>query len=142
MEKTLDKILSLKPKNYVFKTDEYKYMGLADGKQYGLIAQDLEKVFPELVKETIQPKVEDENGKTLAEAIPYKSVNYMSLIPILIESIQEQQSIIDTQNELIAKLQKENNVTKANFENQHNINVEMDAKLNELYRQMEAIKGN
>lgn len=43
-------------------------------KQFGLIAQDVEKIFPELV-------YEDGNG--------YKSVNYIGLIPMLIQSIQE-----------------------------------------------------
>ncbi len=42
--------------------------------QFGLIAQDVEKIFPELV-------YEDGNG--------YKSVNYIGLIPMLIQSIQE-----------------------------------------------------
>ena len=140
MEKTLDKVLSLQPKNYLYKTDEYKYMGLANEKQYGLIAQDLEKVFPDLVKEATQPKVEDDNGRTLAESVTYKSVNYIALVPILIESIQEQQDLINKQNEIIAKLQKANNVTQANLENQHTINMEMDAKLNELYKQVSAIE--
>lgn len=141
MENMLDKVLSLQPKNYDFKTNEYKYMGLAQGKQYGLIAQDLEKVFPELVKQVTQPAVEDENGRILAEKVNYKSVNYIALVPILIESIQEQQAIIEKQNEIIIKLQKDNKVTQANFENQHTINIEIDAKLNELYKQLSALEG-
>jgi len=42
--------------------------------QFGLIAQDVEAIYPELV-------YEDGNG--------YKSVNYIGLIPLLIQSIQE-----------------------------------------------------
>lgn len=53
---------------------------------------------------------------------------------------EELQIVIKKQNELIEKLRKANKVTQAHFENQHNINVEMDAKLNELYRQITALK--
>ena len=52
--------------------------------QYGLIAQEVQKVYPNLVKE-------DKNG-TL-------SVNYMGLIPILVESIKE----LKAENELLKK---------------------------------------
>ncbi len=43
-------------------------------KHYGVIAQDLQKIYPDLV-------YEDENG--------YLSVNYIGIIPLLIESIKE-----------------------------------------------------
>jgi len=43
-------------------------------KQYGLIAQDLQKLYPDLV-------YEDKKG--------YLSVNYIGIIPLLIESIKE-----------------------------------------------------
>ena len=47
----------------------------------GLIAQDVQKVYPELVGE-------DNYG--------YLTLNYIDLIPVLIEAIKEQQTIIDT----------------------------------------------
>jgi len=49
-------------------------------KHYGLIAQDLQKIYPDLV-------YEDGNG--------YLSVDYIGLIPLLIESVKELQSQID-----------------------------------------------
>jgi hypothetical protein len=48
-------------------------------KQFGLIAQELEKVIPELVQ---------------TNADGFKTVNYMSLIPFLLEAIKDQQSEI------------------------------------------------
>lgn len=54
---------------------------------YGLMAQDIEKIYPNLV-------TRDENG--------YLSLNYTELIPILISSIQEQNDrIIKLEEELI-----------------------------------------
>jgi hypothetical protein len=72
IENPLDKILSLEGKNYEWKEKT------KPGKQYGLIAQEVEKIIPELVSQ----------GET-------KSVNYTGLIPVLIEAIKDQQKQID-----------------------------------------------
>ena len=69
---SLTKILSLEGKTYEWK-DKTK-----PGKQYGLIAQDVEKIIPELV----------EQGET-------KYLNYTGIIPILIEAIKNKQKQID-----------------------------------------------
>jgi hypothetical protein len=57
------------------------------GTQYGFIAQDVEKIIPELV---------GFNGD-------YKSVNYNGIIPFLVETVKKQQSVIDS---LIARIEK------------------------------------
>jgi hypothetical protein len=98
----LDKINQLKPSTYNYKTDEYGFMNLPQGTQTGLIAQELELVFPELVKEVKEFNHFDENGKVIATTPSFKSVNYTGLIPVLIGAIQEQQQQI---NELKALLQ-------------------------------------
>ncbi len=49
--------------------------------RYGFVAQDLKNIFPELVEE-------DENG--------YLHVDYMGLIPVLVETIKEQQQQLAT----------------------------------------------
>jgi hypothetical protein len=49
-------INKLQPKNYEFKTDEkYASLNLPKGTHYGLLAQDLEQVLPNLVKEAAHP---------------------------------------------------------------------------------------
>jgi len=55
-------------------------MQLTNKPQIGVIAQEVEKVFPELI-------AEDENG--------YKAVGYEKFTPVLIEAIKEQQLKID-----------------------------------------------
>ena len=51
MESSLDKISKLQGVSYEWKMDEYPDFGLTEGKQIGLIAQDVEKELPELVSE-------------------------------------------------------------------------------------------
>ena len=72
----LEDVKKLKVKNFNFKGDNLK--------QIGLIAQEVEEVFPGLVEEEKQPDIQDgEKGEV------YKSVKYSVLVPILVKAIQE-----------------------------------------------------
>jgi len=62
-----------------------------DAEHIGLIAQEVQEVYPELVKE-------DQSG--------YLGVNYTGLIPVLIEAIKEQQATIDDLIKEVEKLKK------------------------------------
>ena len=84
---TLAKILQIDGKSYTMKKDE------SEKQKIGLLAQDIEKVFPELVSES--------NG--------IKSVNYQGLVPVLINALKEQQTEIDklkTQEERLDRLER------------------------------------
>ena len=79
----LAKLLEIDGKTYTMKSNE------KDAK-IGLLAQDVQKVLPELVKES------DDREGTL-------SVNYQGLIPVLINAIKEQQEQIDELKQLLDK---------------------------------------
>lgn len=91
----LNKILSMNGKYYDWRTSEFPNKGLEEGRQVGVIAQEIEKILPEVVDT-------DSEG--------YKSVEYGHIVPVLIEAIKEQQKIIDGQNTTITDL-------KASLEN-------------------------
>ena len=97
LEDALSKLMQLKPSTYTFKTEEYKTMSLPKGNQMGLIAQDLEMVLPELVTEMLELNEVDKDGNKTIIIPQHKSVKYISLIPIIIGGIQEQQTTIETQ---------------------------------------------
>ncbi len=78
----LDKLKQIKIRNFNFKGD--------DSKQIGVVAQELETIFPALVTEKDDV---DENGKELGTTT--KQVKYSVLLPIAIKAIQEQQTIIE-----------------------------------------------
>lgn len=115
------KIMKLKPSTYIFKKDEeFKDMHLPEGEQMGLIAQDLETVFPTSVKEIKAKQFLNKEHKIGHSTPDYKGVNYISLIPLLIAGAQEQQVKIDQQLEtntnlkaLVEKQQKELDELKA-----------------------------
>ena len=62
----------------------------ASRKRIGFLAQDIQKVLPELVQT-------DENGMM--------SIDYIGFIPLIVESIKEMQQTIQQQNEVIDNLQ-------------------------------------
>ena len=80
---TLGKLLQVDGKTYTFKEDKN------NNSKIGLLAQDIEKVFPALVMET--------NG--------IKSVNYQGLIPVLINALKEQDEKMKDQQSQINKLE-------------------------------------
>ncbi|MEI7802548.1 MAG: tail fiber domain-containing protein [Bacteroidota bacterium] len=84
----LDNIMKLKPSSYEFKVGEFGDLFLPSGNHYGVIAQDLQKVFPELVTEN---KFYNNDKSEL----DYLAVNYQELTPILIAAMQEQQKTIE-----------------------------------------------
>jgi hypothetical protein len=73
-----DKIMKLKPKIYELKNDTTSQL------HYGFIAQEVEDVYPELVYNKPDQKYNN-----------IKSLNYLEIIPLLVNKIQNMQREID-----------------------------------------------
>ena len=85
--KTLSKtktnnLLKLKPVNYSFKSDMNK------SKHFGFIAQDVEELFPNLIKDNLG----------------YKTINYIEFIPVIVSKIKTMQNEIDELKEKLKLL--------------------------------------
>lgn len=91
IENPLQKLMQVNGVNYYWKTSDFPGMNFNDKLQTGFIAQDLEKVFPEMV-------FTDNTG--------YKSVDYSRLTPILVETIKEQQKEIKELSDRLAEVEK------------------------------------
>jgi hypothetical protein len=81
----------------------FRYNGLAgtvdDGKQYvGVIAQDLEQIFPEMVSSRKAKLHKDDSQET-----DIKVVDPSNFMYVLINSVQDQQKIIERQNAKIER---------------------------------------
>lgn len=100
-------ITKLSPSTYVYKSNEYPNLHFPSGTNYGFIAQEIEKVIPEMVVAGATPPKFDSKGKKVADAVDFKGVNYSALIPVLTAGIKEQQEIISTQEAKIALLEEE-----------------------------------
>jgi hypothetical protein len=104
---SLELITKLAPKSYEFKQDD-EFLGFAfdKGKKYGLIAQELEKILPELVKTAYNPEIKNSDGRIISKAFDFKAIDYVSLVPLLIGGIKEQQQQIASRDAEIAELKK------------------------------------
>lgn len=85
----LNKIKRIQGTTYTMKHEEFPKKNFGQGLQYGYIAQELEKVIPELA-------LKGDDG--------YYAVNYIALIPVLSEAIKELDTeVTNLKNELAAK---------------------------------------
>jgi len=82
---------------------------------FGFIAQDLQKLFPNLV-------IEDEQG--------FLAVNYVGLIPVLVDAIQEQQKTLEEQHKMLEAQQRQiNELLSKGFEKSGTNSFLNDARL-------------
>jgi hypothetical protein len=81
----LDQVLKLRPVTYKWKKAN------DDKTQIGLIAQEVQKVVPEVV---------------LADGSGTLAINYPALLPVVIKAVQEQQEVVKRQQDRIERLER------------------------------------
>ncbi len=101
----LSKVMQLKVKTYDYNTAAFPHIHLSQGKQFGFIAQELNTIFPEVVKEQHHTFVSKDNPEEVIEE-DLLGVEYMELIPILTKALQEQQVQIEALKAEVAALKK------------------------------------
>jgi len=107
-----DKLSELRGVTYFMRADEFPERNFSQRKQFGLIAQEVQKVFPELVN--VIPGTDG-----------YMSVQYGNFVAILIEAFKEQKEEIIKNRELIAYLEGRTSLK----------DMEQDARLDNLERE-------
>jgi len=95
---------NLQPKTYFYQSPENRVIGFDQQLQYGFLAQEVNDVIPDIVKETTIPELMDSTGVIEGSSVDLLGVKYTSLIPILVAGFQEQQQKIDTQESAITQL--------------------------------------
>ena len=118
---SLENLQTLNGLTYNWKNREQ----MGDRTEIGLIAQDIEKVYPELI----------------TEVEGYKAVNYIGLIAPIIEALKEQQSQIESlqptniSTEAFEQLQQENQSLKEE-------NTRINVRLNTLEEKLNSLMSN
>jgi hypothetical protein len=113
------KLAQLRPVTFRYKIDPKGVM------QYGLIAEEVDKVYPELV-------IRDNSGRI-------QGVHYEELVPLLLKEVQDQQAalkaqaaMISTQAERYDALNARNDAQAAEIRDLKRLVVDMQAGLLEL----------
>lgn len=94
LENTLEKVVKLQGVNYQWDTENYPDMGFDDKPQIGLIAQEVEKIIPEVV-------TTNHEG--------YKGVDYSKITAVLVEAVKE----LKAQNDALKAIVCEDHPEKA-----------------------------
>jgi hypothetical protein len=97
----LSDLMKLNPVSYEWNNDQS-----GDGSKLGLIAQEVLNVIPEVVKKEENIVVDEATGQLQRKAVARYGIYYSDLIPVLIKSIQEQQTTIVEQKQKIDDLEK------------------------------------
>jgi len=106
MQNAMDRVMKLDVSNYNYKASEFPEMNLPTDRQNGFIAENIESVFPELVK--LNPSKKE-------QPVEFKAINYIGMIPVLTKAIQEQQALLTDKDERINDLQKKHDDLQNQF---------------------------
>ena len=101
IEDALQKVLAMKGVYYNWKTDEFPENNFTDKHQVGFIAQELEKILPEVVNT-------DDKG--------YKSVMYGHVVALLVEAIKDLESQLQEKTTSLEEKTNEIDDIKASLE--------------------------
>merc|ERR1712086_503250 len=92
LESALERVRKLRGVRFRFRTEEFPERSFSDEKQAGFIAQEVEKVIPEVVQT-------DSSG--------WKTVAYGNFAPYLVEAIKAQDRVVSALKSQIARLQSD-----------------------------------
>ncbi len=88
----LNRVVKLQPVNYYWRTTEFPEKRFGTQQSYGLVAQEVERVLPELVGE-------DKEG--------FKTVDYSKLPLMMLQAMKEQQTQIEQQQKQLKQQQEQ-----------------------------------
>ncbi len=103
-ESNIEKLSKLNPVSYNYIQNNDVGLNLPAQLQHGFIAQELEKVYPELVQNLLHPVFNDKKEQTGTKSL--KGVNYMGLISVLVSSVKELNTEIVVLKEKLAANEK------------------------------------
>jgi hypothetical protein len=123
LNSSLATILKLRPVSYTWKKDSEAHKSTGDKPQFGLIAQEVQKVIPDIVIMNHKPptSANKDGSKTLDEKLGESlGVEYTKIIPFLIGAVQELKGQLDglfqnskADHEELQKVKAENAELKA-----------------------------
>ena len=101
----LEGLNSLQVRKYFFNQD-IESINLPEGEQYGLIAQEVKEVYPEVVHRIHVPARIDENGEIVSDTMSHLAVDYRQLISLAAKKFQIQEQTIQNNLDRLASLEE------------------------------------
>ncbi|MDQ3191143.1 MAG: tail fiber domain-containing protein [Bacteroidota bacterium] len=92
----LNKVLKLRGVEYYFNQQAYPDVNLGPDKQIGFIAQEVEQILPNIIRNANiygGPKTKSDSSVEDKSVYQIKSFSYTDIIPLLVEAMKEQHAI-------------------------------------------------
>jgi len=105
----LEEILKIVPVSYKWKEDKIADFSIPEEekeRRLGFVAQELQKVIPEVVVTHEWKEYEENPGVLVKEENNFLGVRYSDIIPVAIKAIQEQQKKIEDMEKLNTQIRK------------------------------------
>ena len=104
LQNALSYVQQLEPKMYEYDVRRFDKLKLPSGQQYGFMAEEVQKVLPNLVSSQSQSYLV---GKNTYRSTSLKNTDLESLVPLLVAAIKEQQQQINELKQQLEANQKE-----------------------------------
>jgi hypothetical protein len=104
----LEKLNAIVPKTYYY-DPSVEVMNLPTELQYGVIAQNVDSIFPSFTRIINHPPDFDEEGNIVHESIDYLAVAYPHFIALLVAGWQDQQAVLTSQENQLSTLRNQLN---------------------------------
>lgn len=92
IQNPLESIIRLEPKMFEYDTQNFKQLHMDKGEQFGFMADNVQEVFPSLVREKSISYLFSKNTYRNATI---KTIDESALIPVLVAALKEQQAEIE-----------------------------------------------
>lgn len=102
----LDKLANIQPVKYTWKENSQQRRSVGEGLEIGLLAQEVQAQFPELVSDMEWPEITGANPETLNEQLGTTlGVDYGRMAAVLIQALNEAKVRIETIETKVAALE-------------------------------------
>lgn len=99
----LKSVLALEPRAFEYNTQQFSHLKLPAGRHYGFISEEFRQVFPAMVYKKPQSYMAGKNNYRNATI---NAINMEALIPVLVASIKQQQTLIEELRAEVEALKK------------------------------------
>jgi Chaperone of endosialidase len=102
-----DKVKSIHIYQYEYDRVHFPFISFSEGTQTGVIAKELQELFPDLVHKNVHPEyvpVNEDDPRPASPEFEYLGVNTIGLTSHLISPILEQQVLIEQLHQTITEL--------------------------------------
>jgi hypothetical protein len=126
----------LQPRSYNYIPIESRPGLFDESLQYGFIAQEMQEVLPELVKDVSLPALLDSSGVIEGTELELLGIQYTELIPILVAGFQEQNAemtaVMEENQSLQAQVAEQANQIQALQEQMSNVMTSLQASQSKM----------